>query len=283
MAKGKKPKPADDGDNARLIEAVRAERAARAAEAPEREQARHQLQIVGDQRTGRILGFGCACKLWELKMPLGGDPAAMAAATEDILARHREHVMSGVSAVWTFGYGVRCRPFTSHAPDGTSWSGHFCSRDASRNRCQACRNDWAEARCDYPVGGPCKTCKGAKLVWDSTGKAEPAADAFSDEQVMCEDCAGSGLRLCNLHLCGACRWHVEPDEDYCPDHRARVGAPPLVRREECVWLDGAKYEGKCLRAGCGRKVEVGERCLYFPERRRVMCEPDGEEYLRVSV
>lgn len=89
--------------------------------------------------------------------------------------------------------------------------------------------------------------------------------------------------MCNKRLCGVCRTHRDPDEDYCPDHRARAGFASAPKRELTAWLDEARFSSKCVHKGCETVVKEGERALWFPERQRLMCEDCGEEYLRVAV
>jgi hypothetical protein len=173
-------------------------------------------------------------------------------------------------------------------------------------KCQFCHTRDGENQCDYPTGGKCPKCKGfGKLQPDKRQQHfeqtfteaiaihESGSDLARTAQqglealqtsLRCHDCAGTGKAMCNRYFCGrSCGVRVSPDEGYCPDHLERAGKTRPIIKERCWWLDEAKYAGTCLRASCNTEIEVGERCLYFPERRRVMDEACGEEYLRVAV
>lgn len=172
-------------------------------------------------------------------------------------------------------------------------------------KCQFCHTRDGANQCDYPTGGPCKKCKGLgrrkpnkqEQHFEATfrGTLENGTDAHMvgvateglaalQASLKCHPCAGTGKAMCNLHFCGShCGVRVSEDEGYCPDHMARAGKTRPPVKERCWWLDDAKFAGTCLRASCHTEIEVGQRCLYFPDRKRVMDESCGEEYLRVAV
>lgn len=156
-------------------------------------------------------------------------------------------------------------------------------------RCEWCRSRAGTDECDFVVGETCKACKGTKHKG-----LKP-----------CPKCAGRGVQLCNRRFCaklrdGRCGVHVSNGEGYCPEHMEVAGhkpktslahnrvrnlllarRPPRPKLEDCRWAD-SQIEGTCLHKGCPKVVRAGERCLYFPARRRAMCEGCGDEYLRVA-
>ena len=176
--------------------------------------------------------------------------------------------------------------------DGSRTTGMACvgSHGAERMpRCEWCRSRAGTDECDFVVGETCKVCKGTKPKG-----LKP-----------CPKCAGRGVQLCNRRFCGKredgrCGVRLSNDEGYCPKHMTPAGhAPkpslasnrvtssmpagksPRPTLEECRWAD-SEIEGTCLHKGCPRVVRPGERCLYFPARRRAMCERCGDEYLMVA-
>ena len=140
-------------------------------------------------------------------------------------------------------------------------------------RCGWCRSRAGTDECDFVVGERCKACGGTKYKG-----LKP-----------CPRCAGRGVELCNRRFCakrgdGRCGVRVSKDESYCPGHAEAAGVMPRpkIRREECRWVESAPVEGTCLHKGCPAVVRVGALCLYFPRRRRAMCEACGAAYLEAS-
>lgn len=248
-----------------LIEIVRRERAEAAAR--ERlhklEVKRHQLLEARDERD-HLVGYSCACGLWGLNLPIG-DETAQAVATADILERHMEHVATESEVVVEWGYGVTCQPITIRRGDRIS-TGMICGgRTSGRKRCQFCKKNWSRAQCDFPFEGKCKKCKGSGV-----------RDGYN-----CHDCAGTGRRMCNKHLCADCCAHKEPDEDYCPEHARAAG---LLKREPCEWTSNPVITKRtCLHKGCEKMIAFGELVLFFPRKCRAMCRTCGEMYLEVAV
>ena len=253
-----------------LLAAVREERLA--AEAAARASV-HEPHVVEDE-AGRMLGVACACKLWALDLPLGSDPAVRAAATADIQRAHQAHVTERLERQARFRFGdpgLRCRPLYEMTPQGArSFVGFVCGQRAPRRRCDFCRLLDYVRLCDFPVGGTCPKCK-------AVGGKKPRG---------CRSCAGTGRKMCNRPVCTACvasRPLGSDSEDYCPGHRVAAGFPALIWREECRWLDRARFGGACLHRGCPDVIEPGQmRVLFFPKRGRVMCSSCGDEYLMVS-
>ena len=178
--------------------------------------------------------------------------------------------MQGHTIEWGKDVPVVCTPVRITTPSGEVTTGTVCfDRSRSpRRRCDFCHNNWSVAQCDYPTGGPCKQCKGKKTR--GGGK--------------CHSCAATGYQMCNRRVCASCRAHRDPDEDYCPDHRERAGFPPLIKREKCYWTNKADgvLRRDCLHQGCEAAISYGNRVLYFPLRRRAMCEACGGRYIEVS-
>ncbi|HEX8177888.1 MAG TPA: hypothetical protein VF543_22555 [Pyrinomonadaceae bacterium] len=244
------------------LEEVRRKRAEARAREAEQERHRHQLLEARDPK-GALVGFSCACKLWGLNLPLG-DETAVAAATADILQQHLEHAETESEVIVEWGYGVTCTPIVIRHRGHIS-TGWICGGRTRRKRCQACKKGWSVAQCDFPTGGVCKKCKG-----------EGVKDGHN-----CEHCSGTGLRMCSRHLCCDCRAHVEPDEDYCPEHTLLAG---LIKRELCEWTKSPVINSrKCLHRECEVLIAYGERVLFFPKKCRAMCEACGEMYLKIAV
>ncbi len=182
----------------------------------------------------------------------------------------KELGLEGYTLEWGKDAPVGCTPVRITGPSGQVSTGMACfGRGARRRRCEFCNQDWSVAQCDYPTGGPCPKCKGKK-----TRGSRP-----------CHDCAGTGYRMCNRRLCKACRAHREPDEDYCPDHRVYAGFPPLVKRERSFWTTTAReiINRKCLHKECETIISYSDRVLFFPNRKRAMCERCGTNYLELAV
>ncbi len=135
--------------------------------------------------------------------------------------------------------------------------GYFygCSRGSTPALCKFCKRGQGTKRCDYKLRG---------------GKT------------------------CNAYICEDCAAHRDPDKDYCPDHRERVGLgpPPRVARLREIrearrkrkaarltlpprWIEHARYAGRCKE--CAAQTKAGERILYFEGDRSVMCERCGLE------
>lgn len=259
----------DEGlsDNERLIAAVRRNREQAALRERELAAARHELKI---SRTKGPLVYtaSCSCGLWALEDQKLSHPLDADAVRILVGPRHAEHVLKVAERRVELGYSEgRCTPVKVTGADSRVGYGMMCGRRGGRKRCQFCKTRWADSQCDYPMGGNCRKCQGAGV-----------RDGYN-----CHDCAGTGRAMCNKHVCSRCRAHREPDEDYCPDHRERAGFARLLVREVCVWLGEARFSGKCVHRGCERVVAAGERALWFPERRRLMCEECGDLYLKVSV
>lgn len=185
----------------------------------------------------------------------------------------------------------------------------FICGDAERvkplPKCQFCHKRDGENQCDYPTGGPCTKCRGVgqrrmkkqelhfhatfQNTLDTSQDAHMVGVATEGLQALqaslkCHPCGGTGKAMCNRHFCGShCGVRVSADEGYCPDHMARAGKTRPVVKEQCWWIEESKYDGKCLRQSCGNEIALGDRVLYFPERRRAMDSECGEEYLRVAV
>lgn len=113
-------------------------------------------------------------------------------------------------------------------------------------QCEFCRKRLGTQQCDYPLGGTNED--GSKKTCD---------------RFCCKACAGS-----------------KGNFDYCPDHRQRAGLPPKPKVEldlaDARWLDEARYPGHCATPTCNHSIEEGERCLYLPRARKVLCETCGE-------
>lgn len=260
-------------DNEHLLEAVRVERLENESRARAKA---HELQLVEDE-SGRMLGVACSCKSWAIDLPLGEDPTAFAAASPEVLRAHALHVTQRTEAVASYRLddtpGIKCRPFYAPPLDAAgrpTFVGFICGPRQHRQRCEFCnRLDYVRL-CDYPTGGPCKTCKGEKKT----------------KRGRCHLCAETGRAMCNRKVCTACvasKPCGSDSEDYCPDHRERAGFPALIWREDCRWLERARYGGACLHRGCPEVIEPGQfRVLYFPARGRVMCNSCGTEYLKIT-
>lgn len=147
--------------------------------------------------------------------------------------------------------------------------------------CEFCHNPKHQilSLCDYPTGGPCKKCLGSGEHVD--GRMIYSARLQRKARV-CPECVGQGKQRCNRRFCNHCGANISKEEGYCPDHLARAGKTKPLVREQCYWLAEAKYPGRCRHQGCDVTVQQGDQCLYFPEKRRVMCEECGEEYLRIT-
>ncbi|MEO6390823.1 MAG: hypothetical protein ABIP75_03165 [Pyrinomonadaceae bacterium] len=170
-------------------------------------------------------------------------------------------------SVEILGNGQGCNSIRITMPSGEVTTGIVCFGRGSSRRCEVCRKNTSVAQCDYPTGDACKSCKGK-------GKRGGGK---------CHPCAGSGFGMCNKHLCSECRGHIEPDEDYCPDHRVPAGLPPLLKRESCRWTtEPTLLRRDCLRQQCTTLIEYGQRVLFFAKRHRAMCSDCGEEYLDMT-
>lgn len=257
------------GINSDLLEMVRRERAEALAREPELEAARHQLSVTLHNST--MFTAQCSCRWWAIENYQVSHSVDEAAARQLVEERHREHVLNMGGPGGTkvkLGYTTgKCTPMTITTQVGSVSFGVLCNDRAKRNRCQVCKENWSIAQCDYPVGGPCKKCRGSGVK-----------DGYN-----CQTCAGTGRRMCNRYLCNDCRTHREPEEDYCPEHRVAAGFPPLVRKEPCAWaLKPQLVNRKCLREKCGVLISADDRVLYFPRRRRAMCLACGRVYLEVA-
>jgi hypothetical protein len=180
-----------------------------------------------------------------------------------------------------------------------------CGNRRPLPKCDFCHARAGENQCDYPIGGKCPKCKGMGVRkpeerekhFEESFKhtiehgtdahlvkvAKEGLAAF-EASLRCHPCAGTGKAQCNRYFCGrTCGVRVSADEGYCPDHMERAGKTRPPVKERCWWLEEAKFAGTCLRASCYTEIAVGERCLYFPDRKRVMDEECGEEYLRIAV
>lgn len=176
-----------------------------------------------------------------------------------------------------------CTPFRLESPGQPVTHGILCGGRAPRHRCQVCKTGASVAQCDYPTGKACRKCKGKGQT--HIDSLEVTAETMADgiRTFNCYSCAGTGRAMCNKHLCRACRGHLEPDEDYCPDHRVAAGLPPLIKREPCQQVTAPMIvKRKCLRESCTVEISADEPVLYFPRRRRAMCASCGEEYLRIA-
>lgn len=262
----------------KLLAEVRLERVAARAREREFDVARHRF-LIG-RKDGCFFAH-CSCNLWTLEAVLSKTEELASAAGE---AKHKEHVAKVTAKRFEIGYaGGKCTPVTITEENGGVSHGHICGPRAPRKKCQVCKVNWSVAECDFPIGGLCKKCVGQGYVWDSTGKAKGDPAAFSDEQINCHACAGTGRQMCNARICESCRTHVEPDEDYCPLHARLAGLEPRIKREPCLWTkDPELINRACLRPSC--KVIVGPeaRVLYFFKRGRAMCLECGRDYLKIS-
>lgn len=212
----------------------------------------------------------CSCRWWAIENHKTSHPVDEGVARILVSVRHAEHVLNmggpGGSKV-EIGYGVKCSPLRITDRDGLVSTGMLCGPALGRKRCQVCKKNWSVAQCDMPTGGSCKKCQGSGVK-----------DGYN-----CEPCAGTGRAMCNRHLCGGCRAHLEPDEDYCPDHRAAAGLAPLIRKEPCAWMVRPRIVNrKCLRESCVYVISADDHVLFFVRRNRAMCEECGEEYLRLA-
>jgi hypothetical protein len=111
-------------------------------------------------------------------------------------------------------------------------------------KCEFCHLRTGSLQCDYPIGG----------VDGSTGKK----------------------KTCDKYICGQCAGR-KGGFDYCPDHRERAGVPlPALDFEGARWLDCTRYAANCAMPNCNVRVEEGERSLYLPKERKIVCEECGE-------
>jgi hypothetical protein len=196
---------------------------------------------------------------------------------ERAAARLRDEERTGSKVRYGYSSG-RCQPLSITTEQGSISFGILCGGRAPRKRCQVCKQKWSQAQCDYPLPNPCKKCSGK-------GQLESESDQFnSTDYYNCEHCAGTGRAMCNRHLCADCRGHLEPDEDYCPEHRVSAGLPPLIRREPCAWTMQPPriINRKCLRESCAVVINADDHVLFFPRRSRAMCKQCGREYERVA-
>lgn len=177
--------------------------------------------------------------------------------------------IAGYKAEFSDDAPGNCTRVLITSTEGQVARGFLCGSRTRRRRCAFCDSGWQTALCDYPTGGPCPKCKGTKR---RSGKP-------------CHPCAATGYWMCNKPICSSCRAHRDPDEDYCPEHRQMAGFAPLIRREACSWTNRASglIRRDCLHAGCMELLAYGNRVLYFPRRRRAMCEGCGERYLQIAV
>jgi hypothetical protein len=245
------------------IEAVRREREEAAAREPELERARHTLRFVKASNDSTLVHALCGCGLWQLEnLDLEAE-----GVREDLEALHRQHVERRADVKVEIGGGAGCLPIRITDKEGAVTTGIICTGRRSRTRCSFCSN-YSVAQCDYPLEGKCKKCKGTGVK-----------NGFN-----CHPCAGTGRLMCNKQLCKTCRAHKEPDEDYCPGHRAAAGFPPAIRKEPCDWMVRPKIVNrKCLRESCATIITAEDHALFFPHRSRAMCEACGEKYLEVAV
>ncbi|MCI0489368.1 MAG: hypothetical protein L0229_22475 [Blastocatellia bacterium] len=199
----------------------------------------------------------------------------------EALARDAE--LSGGQRVEILDSGSGCMPVRVIEGDRVVSTGIVCGVRAPRKRCSFCKG-WSAAQCDYPIGGKCKTCKGEGRVhpdWVKKIQDRGAEVPEGARSYLCDTCAGTGRAMCNKRICGRCRAHREPDEDYCPDHRVAAGFK--LRRELCGWQTEVMVISRaCLHRGCPALIEFGARVLFFPGRNRAMCESCGEEYLKIT-
>ena len=188
------------------------------------------------------------------------------AEAERLAQTRQERGLPEYEVEWGKDAPTGCKPVRVTS-QGQAFTGFVCfgRRAASRRRCEFC-SEWSSAQCDFPVGGPCKKCKGK-------GKRSGGE---------CHACAATGYEMCNKRICKRCRAHADPDEDFCPDHRVAAGFEPFTKRERCYWMkSGNHHGGQCLHKGCPVVLEPGKPALYFPQRHRLMCEPCGERYLEL--
>lgn len=202
---------------------------------------------------------------------------------ERAAATEREAALTS-GARMELGYTTgRCTPFRLVSDGQPVTHGILCGARTPRRKCQVCKTGASVAQCDYPTGKACRKCKGQGQT--HIGSMEVTEETVADgiRTFNCHSCAGTGRAMCNTHLCRGCRGHIEPDEDYCPDHRQLAGLPPLVKREECRQVTAPLIVNqKCLRESCSVLISADEPVLYFPRRRRAMCAACGEEYLRIA-
>ena len=269
---------APKNDNERLIASVNREREA----AAEREAAR-PLHLLGvEMHSATSFSASCSCGWWALERQTASHPIDGDAARLLVAARHHEHlektaqsvmrVMGGPDAERRFEQGGKgCHWVEISRPGSEPVVAHVRMGASGRGvRCEFCKQRPHVSLCDSPTGGPCSKCKGSGT-----------RAGFN-----CRDCAGTGRAMCNRKVCGKCRQHREPDEDYCPDHAERAGlkpsASPTTEARTALralqlkpMRDGCRFPGACLL--CGAYLERKSVCWFSVEKRRLVCENCGGE------
>lgn len=78
-------------------------------------------------------------------------------------------------------------------------------------------------------------------------------------------------------MCDGCAARPKgKDEDYCPDHRERAGlGRASLDTTGSRWID-ARFPGRCKEPKCGAAISQGDRVLYLPAEKGVLCEECGE-------